>query len=306
MMVMSKLTIDCMNALFLKINKRNMFICHLKHSDTLAVCDVDDKCDNSQCSRISENVELLRNNLKLFIDDNRSDYTFANPARYLIKSNISDEREEWENTINDEQLSLDKLQQNDNDENINKVLSDVIEKEVLKFAEGVYKRKMTIIDFTWDITRLKSDTILRVNSIRDNASNICIKYNEEISLKDIYSNKLVDINSNAFGNFIDKLTCVYDKISIIKPVLSDPYSDEIYLILGNKISDVDEFNIIPMNYEKIIDFLYAMYSYAMYIMNLLQDLKYNTHENSIRFIVLNAHDEYSFIINKCKKIYSLL
>ena len=295
-----------MNTLFLKINKRNMFVCHLKHSDILATGNVNDECDNSPCSRISENVEILRNNLKLFIDDNRSDYTFANPARYLIKSSISDEREEWENTINDEQLSLDKLQQKDNDENINKVLSDVIEKEVLKFAENVYKTKMTIIDFTWDITKLKSDTILRINSIRDDANNICIKYNEEISLKDIYSNKFVDINSNAFGNFIDRLTYVYDKISIIKPVLSDPYSDEIYLTLGNKISDVDEFNIIPMNYEKIIDFLYAMYSYAMYIMNILQDLKYNTHENNIRFIVLNAHDEYSFIINKCKKICSLL
>ena len=203
-------------------------------------------------------------------------------------------------------MSLDKLQQKDNNENINKVLSDVIEKEVLKFTEKVYKKKMTIIDFTWNITKLKSDTILRVNSIRDNVNNICIKYNEEIDLKDIYLNKRVDINSNVFGNYIDKLTCVYDKISIIKPVLSDPYSDEIYLILGNKISDADVFNIVPMNYEKIIDFLYAMYSYAMYIMNILQDLKYNTHENNIRFIVLNAHDEYSFIINKCKKIYSLL
>ena len=303
MMVVSKLIIDYMIALFLKMNKRNMFVCHLKHSDNLAT---DDVCDDSPYSRISENVELLRNNLKLFIDDNRSDYTFANPTRYLIKSSISDEREEWENTINDEQLSLDKLQQKDNSENINRVLSDVIEKEVLNFAENEYKTKMTIIDFTWDITKLKSDTILRVNSIRDDANNICIKYNEEINLKDLYSNKCVDINSNVFGNFIDKLTRVYDKISIVKPVLSDPYSDEIYLILGNKISDVDVFNIVPINYEKIIDFLYAMYSYAMYIMNILQDLKYNTHENNIRFIVLNAHDEYSFIINKCKKIYSSL
>lgn len=280
-----------------------MFACHLKHIDTLVTGD---ECGNSPCSRISENVEMLRNNLKLFIDDNRSDYTFANPTRYLIRSSISDEREEWENTINDEQLSLDKLQQKDDTENIDVVLSDVIEKEVLQFAEDVYKRKMTIIDFTWDITSLKSDTILRINSIRNNVNNICIKYNEEISLKGVYSNKNVDINSNAFGNFIDKLTCVYDKISIIKPVLSDPYSDEIYLILGNKMSDVDEFNIIPMNYEKIIDFLYAMYSYAMYIMNLLQDLKYNTRENNIQFIELNTHDEYAFIINKCRKIYSLL
>ena len=280
-----------------------MFICHLKHIDTSVMGDIS---SNSPYSRISENVEMLRNNLKLFIDDNRSDYTFANPTRYLIRSSISDEREEWENTINDEVLSLDKLQQKDDTENIDVVLSDVIEKEVLQFAENVYKRKMTIIDFTWDITSLKSDTILRINSICNNVNNICIKYNEEISLKDVYSNKNVDINSNAFGNFIDKLTCVYDKISIIKPVLSDPYSDEIYLILGNKISDVDEFNIIPMNYEKIIDFLYAMYSYAMYIMNLLQDLKYNTRENNIQFIELNTHDEYTFIINKCRKIYSLL
>lgn len=280
-----------------------MFACHLKHIDNSVPGDIS---SNSPYSRISENVEILRNNLKLFIDDNRSDYTFANPTRYLIRSSISDEREEWENTINDEVLSLDKLQQKDDTENIDVVLSDVIEKEVLKFAEDVYKRKMTIIDFTWDITSLKSDTVLRINSIRNNVNNICIKYNEEISLKDIYLNKDVDINSSVFGNYIDKLTCVYDKISIIKPVLSDPYSDEIYLILGNKMSDVDEFNIIPMNYEKIIDFLYAMYSYAMYIMNLLQDLKYNTHENNIQFIELNTHDEYAFIINKCRKMYSLL
>lgn len=235
---------------------------------------------------ISNNIETLRNDIKLFIDDNRSEYVFSNPTRFLMSYDVSDERNEWENNENDEMISVDKLRNDENAETkkINDALNSAVEKEVFEFAEKEFGEKMSIKDFDWNIDNIKGNTIYKINGINK-------------------SNKIdsVNINSNKFGSYIDKISQLFDKCTIVKPVLSDPYSDEIYMIFGNKKNDACVENRIPINYENYIDFLYSIYSYAIYVLNLVRDIKYKTNSSKIEFINLSTKNEYKFIVEKCKK-----
>lgn len=251
------------------------------------------KCinDNSMCddnNLISNNIELLRNDINIFIDDNRTEYMFSNPTRFLINDSISDERSDWENDENDEMISLENLR---NDvsvkmKKINEALNSAVEKEVIEFAEKEFGEKMTVEEFDWNVENIKSFVILRINGV-------------------ISSNR-ININSNKFGVYIDKVSQLFHKCMIIKPILSDPYSDEIYMIFGNKKNDRYVKNVIPINYENYIDFLYAVYSYAIYVLNLVRDIKYKTNSSKIEFINISAQNEYKFVVEKCKKKMELL
>lgn len=238
---------------------------------------------NNENNLISDNVEILRNDIHTYIDDDRTEYTFSNPARFLISDNISDERSDWESDENDEIVSLEKLRNDTNIEmkKINNALNSAIEKEVIEFAEKEFGEKMMIEEFDWDVNHTKSFTIFRINGIFDN--------------------NRININSNKFGVYIDKVSQLFDKCTIIKPLLSDPYSDEIYMIFGNKKCDTCIENFIPINYENYIDFLYSVYSYAIYVLNLVRDIKYKTNSSKIEFINLSVQNEYKFIVEKCKK-----
>ena len=238
-------------------------------------------------SLISNNIETLRNDIRLFIDDNRSEYVFSNPTRFLMSYDVSDERNEWENDENDEMISVDKLRNDENDEikKINDALNSAVEKEVLEFTEKEFGEKMSIKDFDWNVDNIKGNIIYKINGINNKTDNV----------------NSVNINSNKFGSYIDKISQLFDKCTIIKPVLSDPYSDEIYMIFGNKKNDVYVENSIPINYENYIDFLYSIYSYAIYVLNLVRDIKYKTNSSKIEFINLSAENEYKFIIEKCRK-----
>lgn len=238
-------------------------------------------CDENNL--ISNNVGILRNDINTFIDDNRTEYMFSNPARFLISDNISDERNNWESDENDEMISLENLRNDINIKmkKINDALNSAVEKEVIEFAEKEFGEKMTVEEFDWNVDNVKSFVILRVNGTD--------------------SSNCVNINSNKFGVYIDKVSQLFHKCMIIKPILSDPYSDEIYMIFGNKKNDRYVKNVIPINYENYIDFLYAIYSYAIYVLSLVCDIKYKTNSSKIEFINISAQNEYKFIVEKCKK-----
>ena len=246
---------------------------------------------SGEINLISNNIEILRNNIKTFIDDNRTEYVYSNPVRFLISDEFddnSDARSDWENDENNELISLEKLR-NDADikmKKINNALDSIVEKEVIEFGEKEFGEKMAIEEFNWNVNNIKKFTIFKVNGI--------------------FNDNQININSNKFGIFIDKISQLFDKCTIIKPVLSDPYSDEIYMLFGNKKNDICVENAIPMNYEYYIDFLYAMYSYAMYVLNLVHDIKYKTNLLKIEFINLSTQNEYKFIVEKCKRKMELL
>lgn len=253
---------------------------------------------------ISNNIEMLRKKIKTSIDDNRTICAYCNPTRFLLDT-MNDERDDWENGNEDEDdIDNDNNDDNDtitndNDDNddkstststnlierlklqahalhdkINNELDNAVSKEVPAFAEHEFNQKMEIFNFNWDINKLKSNMIYKVKDI--------------------------NLNSEKFGSFIDSLTQLYDKFIIVKPILSDPYSEEVYIVFGNKIAEKIKHNILPINREKYIDFLYCMYSYGIYVLNLVNDMKYKTYLTKSEFIKLSPSDEYKFIVEKCK------
>ena len=261
-----------------------MFVCRLKcGSNDKFLCKSSEECDgeNDDCEKLlSNNIESLRNEINVIIDENRYEYIYSNPTRILLKNDIEDEHENED--VDEDFVSLEKLRDSEKVKihKPNDILNTAIEQEMIKFAKKEFDKQMQIVDFDWDVNN--SFTIYRINGVVNNKTKI-------------------NINSKRFGMFIDKVSQMFDKCLIVKPVLSDPFSDEIYIVVGNKTSGTFIKNKIPLNYENYIDFLYSMYSYAMYVLGLVQDIRYKTNSSKIEFINLSVCDEYKFIVDKCKK-----
>lgn len=266
-------------------------------SDVKCENKVDDDTNTDINSHISNNIEILRNKIRVLIDDNRFSSTYANPTRFLLNVSANDEREEWENggeedgvdedvesilaststPTSTEQVGGNALPSSPTiHEKIDTELDNAISKEVLTIAEHNFNEKnMEILPFTYDINKLKSHIIYKVND--------------------------VNLNSIKFASFIDTLSQLYDKFIVVKPTLSDPYSDEVFIIFGNKVADeVKSGNLLPINRENYIDFLYSMYSYAIYVLNLINDVKYKTYLTKSEYVKLPPDVEYKFVVEKCK------
>lgn len=267
-----------------------MFVCRLKcGSDDKFLCkssdecnDENDNCENTSEKLISGNIETLRNEINVIIDENRYEYIYSNPTRILLKNDIDDEHEDID--VDEEFISLEKLRDSEKIKitKLNDILNTTIEREMIEFAKKEFNKQMQVVDFDWNVNNMNSFTIYRINDVVNDKTKI-------------------NINSKRFGIFIDEASQMFDKFLIVKPVLSDPFSDEIYLISGNKTSNTFVKNKVPINYENYIDFLYSMYSYAMYVLDLVQDIQYKTNSSKIEFINLSVCDEYKFIVDKCKK-----
>lgn len=268
-----------------------MFVCRLKcGSDDKFICKSLDECngENDDCESTSEglissNIETLRNEINVIIDENRYEYIYSNPTRILLKNDIEDEHEHED--VDEEFVSLEKLRESEKIKitKLNGILNTTIEREMIEFAKKEFNEQMQVVDFDWDVNNMNSFTIYRINGVMNN------------------DKTKININSKRFGIYIDEASQMFDKCLIVKPVLSDPFSDEIYLISGNKTSNSFVKNKVPINYENYIDFLYSMYSYALYVLDLVQDIQYKTNSSKIEFINLSVNDEYKFIIDKCKK-----
>lgn len=228
---------------------------------------------NSLDSKISDNIDELIKQINVLISENSEVLKFVNPILELMINNTSDLIDSGENDDDDENVKL-----SDKFMNLKIKASDA---EAVEFAKNEFGMKIDVEDFVW--TNLKNTSIYRINL---NESN-------------------VDLNSMKFGRFIDKLAIKFDKCFLIKPILSDSYKDSLYLITGNMIRDVNDTdeldNVnIPMNYEKYIDFLYSVFSYGLYTLNVVADMRYNTKMTKIEFIKLPIAEEYKFIVDKCK------
>ena len=262
-----------------------MFVCRLKcGSEDEFLCNSSDENDDGDDYEglISGNIETLRNEINVIIDENRYEYIYSNPTRILLKNDIEDEHENED--VDEEFVSLEKLRDSEMIKitKLNEILNTTIEREMIEFAKKEFNEQMQVVDFDWNVNNKNSFTIYRINGVVNDKTKI-------------------NINSKRFGIFIDEASQMFDKCLIVKPVLSDPFSDEIYLISGNKTSNSFIKNKVPINYENYIDFLYSMYAYTLYVLDLVQDIQYKTNSSKIEFINLSVCDEYKFIVDKCKK-----
>ena len=291
-----------------------MFICELIHDIDMSVTSDEEEINSTDNELISDNIEELRKEIHTYVDDSRVDYIYANPARFmLMNENYIDE---WDGNIENSDASdieadakpkastktSSKASTNTSTKaNINDELSRVTDKEAIDFAKSRFNTDMDIKPFTWDLSKLTSNMIVHINGLNNTYGNVYVKEDlTHASTSTTTSSPQSDINSVKFGYYIDAISQMYDKAILIKPILSDPFSDELYLILGNQTKTSYVKNMIPINYERYIDFLYCMYTYATYVFDLLKDLKYNTTNTKVEFITLSTANEYKFIVEKCR------
>ena len=215
---------------------------------------------------LSNVIENMKEHINILINEIEGDYIYTNPIQAIL---ISEQYGTNENT------NIDTNQ-------LNSKLNQLIQKEVLKFAnEKLHINCETIDSFSSTInfnpSHTKPNSIVSINNITD------------------ADNHSIDINSKQFLNYIDSVCQMFDKCYIIKPFMSDPYTDELYMIFGNKIKNNFVKNIIPINYENYIDFLYSLYSFGIHMLQLVYDIKYETSTNNIDYITLSSENEYKLI-----------
>ena len=219
---------------------------------------------------LSNVIENMKEHINILINEIEGDYIYTNPIQAIL---ISEQYGTNENT--NEKATIDTNQ-------LNSKLNQLIQKEVLKFAnEKLHINCETIDSFipaiNFNPSHTKPNSIVSINSITD------------------ADNHSIDINSKQFLNYIDSVCQMFDKCYIIKPFMSDPYTDELYMIFGNKIKNNFVKNIIPINYENYIDFLYSLYSFGIHMLQLVYDIKYETSTNNIDYITLSSENEYKLI-----------
>ena len=106
---------------------------------------------------------------------------------------------------------------------------------------------------------------------------------------------------------IDELCLVYKKVVLIKPRLSNPIDDKVYaLLLDGKDGSKKESSLFPTNAEGLIDFMYCMYNYGMYIVKLALSIATDSNLTKIKNIKMSADTEYKqYIKTIVDKVHEL-
>ena len=80
----------------------------------------------------------------------------------------------------------------------------------------------------------------------------------------------VNINTVQFLNFIDDLSCRFENVWLVKCEIDDCYTERLVLICENDNKVVNK-SKLPINEEELINFLYALYSRALFILKSTDD-----------------------------------
>ena len=218
----------------------------------------------------------------------------------------------------------------ENDTNIDKLSDELISSDIKKIRDEIKSILQTDEPFSFlypidDIIGDFYEDKIYLNA-SENTESIYIKENElgidEIKLIskntygktvdkvlfDIFSdevndtseNKIVlikNLNMKKYIYRIDELCLIYEKVILLKPRLTNPIDDTVYLLIlsdneskscnKNKISSV-----FPTNTEGIIDFMYCMYYYGLYIAKLSLSMTTNINLVKVKNIKMNIDQEY--------------
>lgn len=145
--------------------------------------------------------------------------------------------------------------------------------EVSAYAKKLFSRDVSIEKLTFELSNLKPFTAYSVND-------------EVIIFKD-------------FVKFLDLVTQMFKNVTVMKPVLSNVYSDEIFLICG-EMSNISTptIQVLPRNYELYLDFLYCMYTYGLYLVLLIEDMEASTSFTKVEHLTITPNDEYRLMLLK--------
>lgn len=148
--------------------------------------------------------------------------------------------------------------------------------EVSAYAKKLFSRDVSIEKLTFELSNLKPFTAYSVND-------------EVIIFKD-------------FVKFLDLVTQMFKRVTVMKPVLSNVYSDEIFLICGEKSNvSTPTIQALPRNYELYLDFLYCMYTYGLYVVLLIEDMEASTSFTKVEHLTITPNDEYRLMLLKYQR-----
>lgn len=152
------------------------------------------------------------------------------------------------------------------------------------------------------------DNELGINEIKLISKNIYSKTVDKV-LSDIFSDEIINdtsenkivliknLNMKKYIYKIDELCLIYEKVILLKPRLTNPIDDTVYLLIlsdnKSKSSNKNKItSVFPTNTEGIIDFMFCMYYYGLYIAKLSLSMTTNINLVKVKNIKMNVDQEY--------------
>lgn len=209
---------------------------------------------------MSTNLERMRNNIRKLMRDKQEKVLYSNVARYLI----SIDKDKSTDDIDDEQIDIDELRAK------SKQLSETIESELIEYM----KKEVKSLKLT-DVKEFETELIKQIDDI------------DVMSLKPNvgYIISSINLNTLAFCDVISGIAELFDKLWLIKCGVDDCYTERVVLLVDGRN---DNHNIsgqkLPIYQEQLINFLYAVYSNAEFVLSSNEDEYKKVVARSIKLI----------------------
>ena len=222
--------------------------------------------DDSAHRPLSENVELIREEIKRFISKNNEKAVYANPVRYILK--IDKDEITKGGDKESEPIVMLMGTNSETDKKINSELIEYMKKEIKSL-------------------KLRDDgeieiTVLNEKDIKGSDYGFNFEQMKEYTA---YIISPININTFSFIRFIDLIGHYFENCCIIKCGLDDAYTERMVLYIGHRLTDSPTTSTlyIPTNERPFIDFMYSIYSRAL-------------------FVSKSSDDEYKSFTNACVKL----
>ena len=200
---------------------------------------------------LSTNLESIRNEIRNFCVRNLEKVAVCNPSRYIIKTSIDrkDSKTNEDGSVEEEDyIEPDSL--NLGTKELNSELIEYMKHEIksLKLVDKLngfetIEPKQSDIDYGIDFGLLKPRTAYFISD--------------------------VNLNTIKFVHLVDELASLFDDVWIIKCGIDDPYTERVCILISERTDDTTSFppgEYIPINQQNLIDFLYSVYTKAVFML----------------------------------------
>ena len=203
---------------------------------------------------------------------------------------------------------LTKEDKSSTDNNANDIASFDIANVRNELKKLISTEGVPFFDYAYPINELlmnnsNDDDVKNIDelSIKEVISVIQKRYNQKLSTKDVSDNifnirgkivKIKNLNSKKIMSRVDELCLEYKKVILMKPRLSNPIDETCYLVLLDKGETKETSSVLPTNTEGIIDFMYCMYNYGIYVAKLSLSVATNSNLTKIKSIRMTSEQEY--------------
>lgn len=207
------------------------FVFHIKGKNEYKECNL----TVNENKQLSSNLERMRMEIVKLLNDDREKALHANVFKYLIP--LKDEKMKSDDDTNDADM-----------DDVDDSIKPLIDSEIVEYMKK----------------EIKSLEICDVNGFET------LDYNKiDIMTMDgkAYVINPTNLNTVKFAEFIDAISVLYSDSWLIKCAIDDCYTERVVLICSGK-NDVHGLpkHLLPIYREELINFLYAIYSKALFVL----------------------------------------